>query len=79
VETLEEQVSFPIHASNELGSNWDQIISKLSKDTDYKKTFARLFPQGLTSDSIAHSTLEAWYARLGERKAYRQHVMQPMS
>lgn len=52
-ETLEEQAGFPIHATNEMGSNWAQVINKLSIDQQYKKLFSAVYPQGITAESIA--------------------------
>lgn len=50
--SLEAQVAGPIHAANEMGSNWDEVIAKLSGDTDLKARFEGMFPDGITANSI---------------------------
>jgi cytochrome c peroxidase len=37
--SLEEQIEGPIHNKIEMGSNWDEVIKKLSSDPYYKKQF----------------------------------------
>ncbi len=50
--TLEEQVDGPVNSPLEMGSNWDQVLGKLHADPAYPADFARLYPDGLTPDSI---------------------------
>jgi len=39
VATLAEQASFPVMATVEMGSNWDQVVAKLSADNDLVEKF----------------------------------------
>lgn len=51
--TLEEQMDGPVNNPLEMGSDWDEVVSKLSKDPTYVDAFKKLyFQQGLTVDSI---------------------------
>lgn len=51
-QSLEEQVPGPIHAANEMGSNWDEVIAKLKADQDIHAQFRLLFSDGITPQSI---------------------------
>lgn len=42
-DTLEEQVNGPTHHPKEMGSNWEEIIGKLKKDSEYPAEFAALY------------------------------------
>lgn len=50
--TLEEQVSEPIHNPMEMGSNWQEVITKLSTDKSFIRKFKRAYQDGLTSKNI---------------------------
>lgn len=52
---LDTQVAGPIHNPIEMGSEWGEVISKLSKDLEFKKRFRRAFPEGLAADSISEA------------------------
>jgi len=52
VETLEEQVDGPIHHEAEMGSNWPQIIEKLTTDQKYRAQFNKVYSNGITSQNI---------------------------
>lgn len=52
---LVEQVAFPIHSKDEMNSSWEQVIRKLSEDDIYRQTFARIYPEGITAENIAHA------------------------
>lgn len=57
--TLEDQVNGPTHNPIEMGSNWDEIIGKLSDDPVYVTTFNRLYgKQSLNADNIRHAIAE---------------------
>lgn len=45
--SLEDQVNGPTHNPKEMGSNWDEIMGKLRKDSHYQAAFAALYPDGL--------------------------------
>ena len=50
--TLEEQVSGPVHHPKEMGSSWAEILKKLKQDKALVKDFAAVFDKGLTSENI---------------------------
>ena len=50
--TLEEQATGPIHNTAEMGSNWQEIISKLSNDGQFTRKFRKAYKNGLTSENI---------------------------
>ncbi|HEX5364395.1 MAG TPA: cytochrome-c peroxidase [Gallionella sp.] len=51
-ETLEEQIDGPINNPIEMASNWPQVVSRLSADVEYKKTFSRIYSTGVTAANI---------------------------
>lgn len=50
--TLEEQATGPIHNKAEMGSNWQEIINKLSNDGQFTRKFKKAYKDGLTSENI---------------------------
>ncbi|MDX8390086.1 MAG: cytochrome-c peroxidase [Mariprofundaceae bacterium] len=50
--SLEEQIDGPTHNPDEMASNWEQIIEKLSVDELYKKKFKHIYSNGITSKNI---------------------------
>jgi cytochrome c peroxidase len=50
--TLEDQIDGPTHASFEMGSNWPEIIEKLSQSPDYVAAFDESYAEGIKSDTI---------------------------
>ncbi|MGI9384893.1 MAG: cytochrome-c peroxidase [Methyloligellaceae bacterium] len=50
--TLEAQVDGPLQSEAEMGSTWEQVIGKLSKDDDLAKAFRAVYHDGLTSMNI---------------------------
>ncbi len=55
--TLEEQASGPILNPNEMGSNFDLIIERLSKVSQYREWFTRLFPEHKLSKASIETAL----------------------
>jgi cytochrome c peroxidase len=51
-ETLEDQVNGPTHHPKEMGSNWEEILGKLRKDSDYVAKFAALYPDGIQNHNV---------------------------
>lgn len=49
--TLEEQAAGPVHNPIEMASNWDEVISKLSSDSEYALAFQKLY-NGITGEAI---------------------------
>ena len=49
--SLEEQAAGPVHNPIEMASNWDEVISKLTQDSDYRKAFQQIY-QGMTGEAI---------------------------
>ncbi len=50
--TLEEQATGPIHNTAEMGSNWQEIVDKLSNDRQFIRKFRKTYKGGLTSVNI---------------------------
>lgn len=50
--SLEEQAAGPVHNPLEMASNWAEVIPKLSRDESYRQDFKRIYPQGMTGDTI---------------------------
>lgn len=49
---LKEQAAGPVNNPKEMGSNWKQVLSKLQKDDSYVQAFKKLYPEGMSGDSI---------------------------
>jgi cytochrome c peroxidase len=52
VDTLEDQVSEPIHNPLEMDSNWDDVIAKLAADQEFAALFNNTYQDGITSKNI---------------------------
>ena len=55
---LHEQAKGPIVNPIEMGSSFDEVISKLSKDSLYKKEFSKIYSDGITIENIADAIAE---------------------
>lgn len=53
--TLEEQVDGPVNHPKEMGSNWTQVISKISQDPHYRSRFETIYPDGITVSNIKNA------------------------
>jgi hypothetical protein len=53
-DTLEDQIDGPLNAPDEMGSAWEDVISKLkrSSDYDYVSAFGDLYPDGIQINNI---------------------------
>lgn len=51
--TLEEQAAGPVHNPLEMGSNWKEVIAKLSTTADYPAAFNHIYSDGITGANIA--------------------------
>lgn len=52
VKTLEEQISHPLKATNEMGSSWHLVLSRLNDDKNYLKLFHEVYE--ITKIDSAH-------------------------
>jgi cytochrome c peroxidase len=50
--TLEEQVNGPLTNPLEMGSDWQQAVTKLAADADYRGQFSALFRDGITPENV---------------------------
>ena len=51
--SLEEQVAGPIHNPAEMGSNWAEVLSRLSLDAEIVAEFRRAYRDGLSAANVA--------------------------
>lgn len=51
-EDLKEQAGGPVTNPKEMGGDWPVVCASLTKDPEYVKQFAELYPQGICKDSI---------------------------
>ncbi len=51
-DTLEEQIDGPVHHPNEMGSNWQEVLSKLRTVPEYVAAFDRVYPGGMQIQSV---------------------------
>jgi len=50
--TLEEQAAGPVHNPGEMGSNWQEVLAKLSQDKAFVERFKGVYPDGLQPRNI---------------------------
>lgn len=50
--TLEEQIDFPVHHSDEMATTWPEVIAKLQKDVSYRSDFAAIYPEMIQPSSV---------------------------
>lgn len=50
--SLEEQAAGPVHNPGEMGSNWNEVIGKLSQDRAFVEQFKVAYPDGLKGKNI---------------------------
>lgn len=50
--SLEEQAAGPVHNPKEMGSNWTEVLGKLSQDEALKAKFNESFPDGMQPKNI---------------------------
>lgn len=50
--SLEEQAAGPIHNPKEMGSNWAEVLGKLSQDAAFVASFKESYPDGLQPKNI---------------------------
>ncbi|MDJ0945904.1 MAG: cytochrome-c peroxidase [Kiloniellales bacterium] len=51
-ETLEEQIDGPVHHPGEMGSNWQEVLSKLRTVPEYVAAFDRIYPGGMQIQNV---------------------------
>ncbi|MEA3316192.1 MAG: cytochrome-c peroxidase [Campylobacterota bacterium] len=56
--SLKEQAKGPIHNPVEMNSSFEQIITKLNKDKNYKNSFSTIYEDGITGDNIVDAISE---------------------
>ncbi|HEY2402412.1 MAG TPA: cytochrome-c peroxidase, partial [Steroidobacteraceae bacterium] len=54
-ETLEQQIDAVIQNPVEMGSKWEDVVGKVSQDTDYRAAFAAVYPNGVTPANIQNA------------------------
>ncbi|MFN2187998.1 MAG: cytochrome-c peroxidase [Candidatus Promineifilaceae bacterium] len=57
-DTLEEQAAGPVHNSQEMDSNWAEVVHKISADREMVEGFTALFDDGITGENIASAIAE---------------------
>ncbi|MGL4230208.1 MAG: cytochrome-c peroxidase [Casimicrobium sp.] len=56
--SLEEQVTGPVHNPKEMGSNWQEVLAKLSADKTLVSQFKDAYPDGLQAKNIQSAIAE---------------------
>ncbi len=51
-DTLEEQIDGPVHHPSEMGSNWQEVLSKLRTVPEYVAAFDKAYPGGMQIQSV---------------------------
>jgi len=55
---LVEQAAGPVNNPKEMGSNWAEVVSKLSKDPSYTRAFAEVYANGVRGATICDAIAE---------------------
>lgn len=53
--TLEEQADGPVNNPIEMGSNWPQVLGKLTQDAAFMQEFLAVYPQGPSKETITEA------------------------
>jgi cytochrome c peroxidase len=56
--TLEEQVNGPVQSPAEMGSNWDEIVTKLQATPSFVTAFAEAYRDGIQPQNVRHAIAE---------------------
>ncbi len=56
--TLEVQIAGPISNSKEMNNNWEDVIQKIKKKTEYNQQFLMIYPNGVTAENIKNAIAE---------------------
>lgn len=54
--TLEDQIDGPLENPKEMGSNWNEVISRL--EADYRSDFAQIYPAGIQRETVKNALAE---------------------
>lgn len=54
-DTLEQQIDMVVQNPVEMGSKWEDVISKVSRDPGYRAAFGNTYPQGVTAATIQNA------------------------
>ncbi len=73
VKTLAHQVQFPITNSKEMGNNFNNLIKKLSKNSQYNKEFNKLYKDGISKETIGDA-LEEFQKTLVTPSAFDEYL-----
>jgi len=74
VDTLEAQAEGPIHNPVEMGTNFEEILKKLSKDKDLKKLFTALYKDEMNSKNIIDAIVEFEKALITPNARFDQYL-----
>lgn len=72
--SLEEQASGPVHNPLEMGSNWVEVIGKLSRDESYRQEFNRIYKQGMSGDTIVDAIATFERTLLTQNSAFDRYL-----
>ncbi|MCY4428932.1 MAG: c-type cytochrome [Rhodospirillales bacterium] len=56
--TLEHQIDGPVQSAFEMGSLWPDVLSKLYRDANYPKLFAKIYPNGINRRNVKNAIAE---------------------
>ncbi len=71
---LTEQVSGPIHNPIEMATTWDEVISKLSKDSAFVARFKKTYRRGLTPETITDAIVTYETALITVNSPFDQYL-----
>jgi len=55
---LEEQADGPVNNPIEMASNWEEVTSKLTQDTEFTQAFQAVYPSGYNKDNFTNAIAE---------------------
>ncbi|MEK7354836.1 MAG: cytochrome-c peroxidase [Bdellovibrionota bacterium] len=53
--TLEDQVDGPLQHAKEMGSDWNDVLARLSADPQYSSAFKKAYPDGVTKANVKNA------------------------
>jgi len=74
-ESLEQQVDHAVHSRMEAGSNWDELLTKLSKDPTLVRKFDEIYRDGITRANYLDALTEFEKSLVTPNSRFDQYLL----
>ncbi|MCP4271218.1 MAG: cytochrome-c peroxidase [Gammaproteobacteria bacterium] len=73
-ENLQEQAKGPVVNPIEMGTSWNEALTKLKNSTFYRKVFESIYPEGITINSVTDAIQEYEMTLLTKNAPFDQYL-----